>query len=92
MESDTLSGGSSAHIYVYNTAPLSGPVLFRSPCLGAGNPVYKDGAVSPGLLQVIDYSVEGHAPLTAVTFASAAVAARSAVSQTFTVEGVEYGW
>lgn len=92
LESDTLSGGSSAHIYVYNTAPLSGPVLFRYPCLGAGNPVYKDGAVSPGLLQVIDYSVEGNTPLTVVTFASAAVAARSAVSQTFTIEGAEYGW
>lgn len=92
LDNDSLSGGSSAHIYVYNTAPLSGPVLFHAPRLGSGNPVYKEEAVSPGLLQLIDYSMEDSLPLTAVTFASAAVTARSAVSQTFSLAGAEFGW
>lgn len=92
LDNDTLSGGSSAQIYVYNTAPLSGPVVFHQPRLGTGNPVFKDEAVSPGLLQLIDYSVEGSLALIAVSFASSVVDARSAVSQTFVVNGAAYGW
>lgn len=92
LDNDTLSGGSSAQIYVYNTAPLKGSIVFHQPRLGTGNPVYKDEAVSPGLLQLIDYSVESSLALTTVTFASTVAAAGSAVSQSFVVHGATYGW
>ncbi|RKN76021.1 hypothetical protein D7M11_24795 [Paenibacillus ginsengarvi] len=92
LDLDTLSGGSSAQVYVYNTAPLNGSVTFHQPRLGTGNLVYKDETVSPGLLQLIDYSTDTSVPLYAVSFASAVVAAQSAVSQTFTVSGAIYGW
>jgi hypothetical protein len=66
--------------------------MFHQSRLGIGNPVYKDEAVSPGLLQLIDYSLDDSLALTAVTFASASAASRSAVSQSFVVNGAEYGW
>lgn len=92
MDSDTLHGSSSAQIYVYNTSPLSGPVVFRQPRLGGGNPVYKDELVSPGLLQLIDYTMNDSVPLTTVSFVTAVAAAQSAISQAFVVDGAEYGW